>query len=238
MPTEAELKSEQVWRDQFVPPNLNKLVAQLEQYYDPGVINIGAYGDYRHLRGYHRSRHWILRSRFCTNDSYSVTETIGNRSGGDGNWISGVDIVVGYTRSSQIYERVSLARQRGILRWIRELKLERDPWHVHVGIDRAHANDNHDDLFAVITGRPPQGGTYVDINMNLPVLRQGSEGGDVVTVQSLLTARGHATKLDGGFGPHTHEQTLAMQRQYGAEAVDGVWGPETWTIGVTGEDRR
>lgn len=74
--------------------------------------------------------------------------------------------------------------------------------------------------------------------IDLPVLRTGAQGGHVTTMQHLLGARGHATAVDGYFGPDTETKTRAMQTQYGAENVDGVWGPETWTIGITGEDRR
>lgn len=237
MPTYEQLRSEQVWLDQVVPPALQSLATRLESFYDVGVTNIGVYGDSRHVKGYHRSRAWILSSRFCANRTYSVTETVGNRTGGNSNWISGLDLTLGYTRSHAVWERVNTVRQRGRLSYLRQVLLERDPWHVHFSIDRAHANANHDELFAVITGEPSHGGGRVNFNVEMPVLRLGSEGADVVTAQSLLGARGHATDVDGEFGPRTEEQTKAMQSRYGAEKVDGVWGPETWTIGITGEDR-
>lgn len=237
MVTYAQLDTEQVWRDQVVPDNLRALVVNLEGFYDPNVTNIGAYGDNRHLRGYHRSRAWILNSRFCTNRTYSVTETAGNRSGGDSNWICGVDIVVGQARSEQIFRRVNEARQRGRVSYVRQVLLERDPWHVHLSLDRLHANDNHSELFAVITGTPYEGGVRVNFNVEMPVLRQGAEGGDVRTAQALLGARGFAVDADGDFGPKTEAATKAMQQRYGAEMVDGIWGQETWTIGITGEDR-
>lgn len=237
MPTYDQLRTEEEWRDQYVPANLTVFVQRLEVYYDPGVINIGAYGDNRHLKGYHRSRRWILGSRFATSRSYSVTETVGNRTGGDPNWISGVDIVVGYDRSRQAWDRVNLAKQQGRLPYIREILLERDPWHLHLGIDRASANRDFTELFQIITGQPSEGSGRVSFPVDMPVLRRGMEGQDVVTAQALLTARGFATELDGDFGPHTEEQTKSMQARYGAESVDGIWGQETWTIGITGEDR-
>lgn len=74
--------------------------------------------------------------------------------------------------------------------------------------------------------------------MALPTIRRGDDGANVRTAQGLLVARGHATAVDGDFGPDTEAKTRAMQQRYGAEHVDGVWGPETWTIGVTGRDSR
>lgn len=233
----AELRQEQVWRDQFVPKGLRALVSRLEAHYDPGVTNIGAYGDSRHLSGYHRSRNWILQSGHCTNRFYSVTETWGNRDGGNGNWISGVDIGVGHKRSLAIWERLNDARAHGSIPSVRQVLLERAPWHVHISLDRAHANNNHDNLFAIIIGDSTWRDARVNVEIGLPVLRDGSDGADVVTAQYLLAARGHHTKPDGDFGPDTHTKTLAMQQHYGAEHVDGIWGPETWTIAITGEDR-
>lgn len=237
MPTPEQLKSEVVWRAQFVPENLRAFVARLEAYYDPGAVNIGAYGDYRHLKGYHRSRRWIRESVHCTNHKYSISETSGNRSGGDDDAISGLDIVVGQQRSQEIWTRVNYAREHGKLPYLRECKLERDPWHVHFGIDRGHSNGDFTKLFLIVTGQDdPQEG-LVSFNLDMPSLRQGDEGSNVVTAQALLAARGHATDIDGQFGPHTDEQTRALQQQYGAESVDGIWGPETWTIAITAEDR-
>lgn len=237
MPTAAQLAQEAEWRDQFVPPELADLVRNLDAYYDSGTINIGAFGDHRHLKGYHRSRSWIRNSKYCTNRSYSVSETTGNRAGGNDNWISAIDIVVGQARSQVIWARINYARQHGRLSYLREVLLERDPWHVHLSIERQHANDNHSLLFAIITGQDDPREGRVSFNVDMPELRKGAEGADVVTAQALLGARGFETAVDGDFGPHTDEQTRAMQTRYGAEAVDGIWGPETWTIAMTGEDR-
>lgn len=237
MPTLAQLQQESVWRDQFVPSNLFRLVARLENYYQPGVTNIGAYGDYRHLRGYHRSRNWIRGSRYCTSRSYSVTETSGNRSGGNGNWISAIDIVVGQAESTRIWQRVDVAKKRGQVSYVRQNLLERAPWHVHLSLDRGSSDVDHSALFNVITGITTPEGSMARFEVELPVLRQGSEGADVTTAQVLLGARGFAVEADGDFGPDTHAKTVAMQQRFGAEAIDGIWGPETWHIGITGEDK-
>lgn len=237
MLTYEQLRAEQVWRDQVEPPELRTLRQELEKYYDPSKTNIGTYGDNRHVKGYHRSRAWILGSKYCENRTYSVTETEGNRSGGNENWISAIDITVGQARSVAIAHRLNVAKGNGALPYVRQIILERDPWHVHVSLDRAYANVRHTVLFEVITGTYAVRERLVSVNLQLPVLRDGADGGHVRTAQALLTARGFPTKMDGDFGTHTEEQTRAMQRRYGAEKVDGVWGPETWTIAVTGEDR-
>lgn len=237
MPTKAELEAESCWRAQFVPDNLKVFVGRLEAYYDPHQVNVGAYGDYRHLKGYHRSRRWIKQSRFAASRSYSVTETDGNRTGGDDDAISGVDLIVGQQRSTQIFERVNYAKQHGRLPYLRQVLLERDPWHVHFSIDRGYSNGDFTRLFLIITGQDdPQEGR-VSFHIDMPALRQGDEGGNVVTAQALLHARGFPTEIDGEFGPDTDTQTRRMQQQYDAESVDGIWGPETWTIAITGEDR-
>lgn len=72
----------------------------------------------------------------------------------------------------------------------------------------------------------------------LPTLRRGSNGADVRTAQALLCARGYTTKIDGDFGSDTETETKRMQRAYGAEGVDGIWGPETWTIALVRKDLR
>lgn len=236
--TYAELRSEQVYRDMIEPPNLVTLRKNLQQHWPDKGMFFYSFPDNRHLRGYHLSRAWIEKSRFCTDRHYSVTETAGNRGGGDPNWTSAIDLVVGQPLALSIAHKVNVAKQRGDIGYIREVIIERDPWHCHLSLDRAHANDNHDTLFRIITGTYALGENTVDLNVTLPVLKNGSSGGFVLTAQHLLIARGCATAPDGDFGEDTEKQTKAMQSKYGAEKIDGVWGPETWTIGITGEDRR
>ncbi|MFF7444407.1 peptidoglycan-binding protein [Streptomyces sp. NPDC008122] len=60
-----------------------------------------------------------------------------------------------------------------------------------------------------------------------PVLKTGSRGTDVTTVQHLLTARGHAIKADGAYGKKTAAAVRAFQTRAGLRA-DGAVGPKTW----------
>ncbi|MFF0428367.1 peptidoglycan-binding protein [Streptomyces sp. NPDC004520] len=73
-----------------------------------------------------------------------------------------------------------------------------------------------------------------------PVLKTGSRGTDVQTVQHLLAARGHAVKADGVFGKKTAAAVRSFQSRAGLRA-DGAVGPKTWAkltaLTVRGGDR-
>jgi hypothetical protein len=68
---------------------------------------------------------------------------------------------------------------------------------------------------------------------SLPTVQQGSTGAFVKSVQGLCCARGYATAIDGSFGPQTHLAVEWVQRSGGVEA-DGVVGPGTWPVLITG----
>lgn len=236
--TLEQLKREAVWRAEFVPPNLDKLAQNLRAAFRLETGDVGTIGDHRHLKGYHRSRAWIQQSNYCTNRSYSVTETTSNRYKGNDNWISGMDIAGSEAQLRMIYTRLRNAMDDGRVPWVRQTILEDDPWHVHLSFDRGHVNDDHTYLFRIITGTVPTGGPMTTISLQVPVLREGAQGLDVSTAQGLLNARGFDVKIDGDFGPYTDKATRAMQKAFKAEHVDGVWGPETWTIALTRKDTR
>lgn len=58
------------------------------------------------------------------------------------------------------------------------------------------------------------------------MLRLGSKGARVRELQHLLMRGGYALKVDGDFGPATHDAVRQFQQDAGLE-VDGVAGPET-----------
>jgi len=63
---------------------------------------------------------------------------------------------------------------------------------------------------------------------SLPILRQGSSGPSVVTLQEDLAAAGYDPGgADGSFGPHTFAAVQSFQSANGLVA-DGVVGPLTW----------
>ncbi|MDJ0677068.1 MAG: peptidoglycan-binding domain-containing protein [Calothrix sp. MO_167.B42] len=64
----------------------------------------------------------------------------------------------------------------------------------------------------------------------LPILRQGAQGSEVVTLQNRLKKRGFLKgNVDGDFGKQTLAAVQAFQRRYGLED-DGVVGGATWRI--------
>ena len=60
-----------------------------------------------------------------------------------------------------------------------------------------------------------------------PLLRRGSSGQPVRSLQYLLRARGLSVSVDGAFGRQTDAAVRAFQRSRGLVA-DGVVGPRTW----------
>jgi hypothetical protein len=60
-----------------------------------------------------------------------------------------------------------------------------------------------------------------------PLVKQGSTGEEVRTVQYLVTAQGHPTVVDGVFGPLTKAAVASFQTSRGLSS-DGEVGPQTW----------
>ena len=71
------------------------------------------------------------------------------------------------------------------------------------------------------------------VNIELTVLRKGSEGEEVKTLQTLLNAKGYKGKdgkvlsVDGDFGSNTDYAVRAFQKAKGL-SVDGICGANTW----------
>ena len=66
-----------------------------------------------------------------------------------------------------------------------------------------------------------------------PVVKSGSNGHPIKTLQYLLRARGHTVAVDGVFGPNTEAAVKAFQASHGV-AADGIVGPVTWRALVSG----
>lgn len=154
-----------------VPHGITVLVDDLRAAF-PGA-EIGTKGNTVHVKGYHRSRNWVLHSPDCTNRTYSVSETTGNRSGGDGDWICAVDLGLPQPLLLEVCRRLDEAVRAGRLEKITEWygNLDGDErvdgynnilnrlatsdsshlTHLHMSFDRGRANDNHDDLLAILT---------------------------------------------------------------------------------------
>jgi murein L,D-transpeptidase YcbB/YkuD len=64
-----------------------------------------------------------------------------------------------------------------------------------------------------------------------PVVKSGSNGHPIKTLQYLLRAGGHSVAVDGVFGPNTEAVVKAFQASHGL-AADGVVGLMTWVAVV------
>lgn len=71
-------------------------------------------------------------------------------------------------------------------------------------------------------------GTVHAAAVNWPILREGSRGEDIRTVQYLLNSRGYSLRVDGSYGVATTNTVKAFQLSRGL-ATDGRVGPATWT---------
>ncbi|WP_293148258.1 MULTISPECIES: peptidoglycan-binding protein [unclassified Microcoleus] len=70
---------------------------------------------------------------------------------------------------------------------------------------------------------------YTEAPVNMPVLKFGSSGEAVTTVQEVLTISQHYRgSIDGQFATLTDRAVRAFQKSFGIEA-DGIVSQETWT---------
>jgi putative chitinase len=60
------------------------------------------------------------------------------------------------------------------------------------------------------------------------VLRRGSQGEAVGSLQRLLQKLGYMLAVDDSFGPGTEVAVAAFQKQRGMSPVDGIVGNDTW----------
>ena len=65
------------------------------------------------------------------------------------------------------------------------------------------------------------------VSIELTVLRRGSKGKQVKTLQRLLNSFGHNLDVDGSFGSLTESTLKAYQKKYNL-TIDGVCGGQTW----------
>lgn len=174
MPTYGQLADEAAWRDEIAAPALRTLRDRLRAHFLGAQVDVR--GDNNHLSGYHRSRRWIKESIYCENHTYSVSRTVGDRSGGDSNWSCAVDFGgvaqdVLYAVCKRLDAAVRAGRLEKITEWYGNLGDDGrvDGWdnisnrlasadsshlyHLHMSFDRGRANEDHSDVFDVLTGR-------------------------------------------------------------------------------------
>ena len=76
--------------------------------------------------------------------------------------------------------------------------------------------------------RPSSGGSYSVVTKDMPLVRSGSRGEDVKTLQAQLNALGYdCGTVDGIFGAKTYNAVVKFQNDR-ALAVDGIVGENTW----------
>lgn len=178
------------FRAETVPPNLHALGEKLRTFYNLPAINVGYKGDTAHTRGYHRSRNFILNSPYCPDRHYSVSE-VGN-GGGDANAVSAMDITLPAAQLLPFCKRLDVAVRSGKFEKIAEWYGNKDGdqivdgydnihnavsssdsshlWHAHLSFIRSHANDNHDDVYAMLTGTGNASGSDgVEMDANTPI---------------------------------------------------------------------
>ena len=74
----------------------------------------------------------------------------------------------------------------------------------------------------------PRPGTYPGVIYTYTKGRPLQTGSHVRWIQQHLAAHGHATKVDGKYGPDTAAAVKAFQQQTGGLRGDGEVGPVTW----------
>lgn len=72
------------------------------------------------------------------------------------------------------------------------------------------------------------------VSITLPILKRGSRGEAVRSLQTLLNAKGAAISVDGSFGPATDKALREFQESRDLD-IDGSCGSETWTALLTKE---
>jgi hypothetical protein len=241
MPGYDQLDDEAAWRAEAAAPGLARLTSGLQAHW-PGA-QIGLRGNNVHLNGYHRSRRWIKESRHCTNRTYSVSRTAGDKSGGNDNWVCALDFGgIPQAELHAVCRRLDVAVRAGRLEKITEWygnfggDQRVDGWdnisdrlassdsshltHLHMSFDRGRANEDHSDVLAILIG---QGGDDMFCSY-------GDKGDKVKAMQlqlkqvrpDLLAQHG----ADGDYGQETADAvSSALTGGYGR-----VYGPQEFAL--------
>jgi hypothetical protein len=238
------ITSETWWGRESTPPTLTALGAKLRAHYNLAAVAIGTKGDTNHLDGYHRSWNWDRNSAYCTNRNYSTTETAGNRSPANRDWVCAMDVTLPHDELLAACQRLDKAVRAGrlekVTEWygnddgdqrvdgydnIRNVVASSDSshlWHLHMSFDRARVAESHDDVFAILTGED-------DVSELFPVY--GDKGEGVKRVQYQLDALGYyGGAKDGVYGDVL---AAAVKKFRAAHKVDVVGDGKTVTGWMT-----
>lgn len=108
-PTRAQLEAEVWWGREVSTPELYALEAELCTRQGKKVTRAGGKGDIRHLNGGHRSAEWLLKSKWCTNRTYTMTSGL---TGEALRWIGAFDWIPGEWGTAANRKAVALATAR------------------------------------------------------------------------------------------------------------------------------
>lgn len=151
MVTYAQLEAEAYWRNERVHPEMQAFGVRLCKALGVGTNAFGVKGDNEHRNGGHRSQEWILKSKYCTNRTYTVESGLSIE---ESRLISAFDITPksrdDMLRISRNLDKVVRAGQlEGLVEWfgntnndtvvdgydnIRNAVIRSDPshlWHLH-----------------------------------------------------------------------------------------------------------
>lgn len=209
MPTLAEMQVESYWRAEYMPPAIITLAEGVRAHLGLGAEYIGSKGNADHTYGYHRSRAWILGSRFSDygGGDYSVQSV--EDQAGDANWLCALDINPGSVDALiAMCKRLDAAVRAGRLPQLREwygnvdgdqivdgfdLLFQRAAtsdsshlWHLHLSFLRGLANADHAVLLAVLTGTDVASESEGDPDMKYLV---SAPGGEKIFLSDGLTRR-------------------------------------------------
>lgn len=194
MATYEELNQEAAWRAEITSPALDWLADQLCAYYGRPRTAAGTKGDNNHLRGAHRSRRWILTSKYCTNRTYTVSHAADKM--GDEDWIAGLDFSPGSEKlMMEICSRLDSAVREGTIEEISEWygNIDGDEkvdgynnivnriassdsshlWHLHITFLRRYAGDVDvmTRTFSILTGETMTAAEFLKILQDPDVAR-------------------------------------------------------------------
>jgi hypothetical protein len=169
----TDISGDFYYKRETIPANLAKLRTDLLEAFNISPDAVGIRGNpLTHFRGYHRSRNFILNSPHCTDTGYSVTAEV--NKGGDPEWVSALDLALDTKRLMEVCSRLDAAVKAGkiekVVEWFGNLNGDTRVdgydnianrvatsdsshlWHLHISLARANADDDHSDLFRILTG--------------------------------------------------------------------------------------
>lgn len=192
------------YRAETIAPAMQDLIDRLRMFFNVPAINLGSKGDLNHMRGGHRSYNFIKNSPFCTNRTYTVSRTPGDRSGGaDHDWLAAMDISLEDARLIPMCKRIDEAVRSGEFEFITEWYGNDDGdnrvdgydnianvisssdsshlWHAHLTIDRGFLNNAAamEKLYWMLTGQeedmdPNKDPVYLHKEVTIPGLTSGT----------------------------------------------------------------